>query len=220
MTEHRAGRVPATRGKRPSCVASTGAASACTSGCALSWRPLKWCPPGTPFPGDIPGKRGSCFNLPDGRRVSIRKHGQGKFWVRVPWTEDEVRAHEAGESHRAMLEKTARDLEEARRRVGRMKQSADEYRSEAAKSAAMLLLVITKLADGTAGTVVGGYRLDRDGVAKVIAHTLAILEAFRTERVVFDTEQNQSHREWCAREVRANDPAFVAMLGGLSGAAS
>ena len=42
-------------------------------------------PPGALFPGDIPGKRGGRFTLPDGRRVSIKKHGNGAFWVQVPW---------------------------------------------------------------------------------------------------------------------------------------
>ena len=105
-----------------------------------------------------------------------------------------------------MLEKTARDLQEARRRVGHMKQSADEYRSEAAESAAMFLPVIAKLAAGTSGTVVGGYRLDRDGMAKVSEHIRAILEAFKTERVVFSTRSKTSPtrsgaRAKCARTI-------------------
>ena len=177
-------------------------------------------PLGTPFPGDIPGKRGSRFNLPDGRRASIRKHGQGKFWVRVPWTVEETRASESGKAQRAMLDKTARDLDEAGRRVRSMKQSAAAYRDEATEFTEFYLSMLDKIANGTAGTVVGGYRLDRDGMDEVSEHIRAIIETFKTARVVLDTKQRELHRAWCTREVRANDPAFVAMLSGLNGAAS
>ena len=173
-------------------------------------------PAGLLYPGELPS-RGRCqFVARDGRKAGITKatwKGAGIFCLSARWNAaDTAVAVKAAE--------TAEALKEAKRRVSRMKRSADEYRAEAAEGAAMFLPLIAELAAGTAGTVPGGYRLDRDGLAEVREHIRGILETFRTARVELDPKQRELHREWCVREVRANDPAFVAMLGGLSGGAS
>ena len=52
-------------------------------------------PPGTPFPGDRPGRARCNFVMPDGRRASLSKAKGGAFGVLIPFTDAERAARSA-----------------------------------------------------------------------------------------------------------------------------
>ena len=64
-------------------------------------------PHGVPFPGDVPGKRGSRFRTADGRIARIAKC-RGEFSLRIAWIAEKCRTDDpAQELERAMQERRA-----------------------------------------------------------------------------------------------------------------
>ena len=65
-------------------------------------------PDGVPFPGDVPGRRGSRFRTADGRIARIAKC-RGEFSLRIAWIAEKCRTDDpAQELERALQERRAR----------------------------------------------------------------------------------------------------------------
>jgi hypothetical protein len=172
------------------------------------------CPPGI-FDGEgLTWKVSRKIKMSDGSTTSVTKVGR-RYRVRVALAPIE---REARLVARNRLIDVSETLKRCELLLQRFPDSSSRYREAVLYAFGMMFEPqVQHLADGTFGTVRGGYMLDADARNLVGIHVQAIRGALETGRIVFDAAKREADVAEIMAPARAADPGFGRMLGGLTG---
>lgn len=170
------------------------------------------CPPGM-FDGEgVTWKASRTVVLPDGRKAQVLRIGR-RYRLHVPATAAE---RETLRARRKQAEAAKLAIEKAKTGLRCVPSSADDFRARAARDLSFWRGSFHALADGTFGTLRGGYSLDTEARDSMAYHLRAINAIFETGRVVFDAGRHQAVVDEVMAPARDADPSFAKMLGSIT----
>jgi hypothetical protein len=170
------------------------------------------CPPGM-FDGEgVTWKTTRTLMLPDGRQARVSRIGR-RYRLCVPVTAAEW---ETLLARRKQVKATKLAIEKAKTELSALPNSAADFRARAARDLSFWRGPFRALADGTFGTLRGGYMLDTEARDSVAYHLRAIAAIFETGRVVFDAARHQAVIDEVMAPARDADPSFAKMLASIT----